>query len=496
MPLSPIVQEMSEDELTPSDPFAARRYSSPEMRMTWTEENKLQKFLDAEAALSQAEARVHLISQEDADEIKRKASIKHVKLSRVNEIDKKIDHDVMARAEALAEVCEGEAGKYVHLAATSYDIQDPAMALLIGDSTDLVVTKGGRVVGIFAYFADRYLGDLAVGRTHGQHAGPDTIGRYFARLASRLDMRLERIKREKEAFMIGKLRGIVGNRASYVDTALYKISRASTKPSGEERKRAIETARQIELDYLRELGLSSTQLVLDQIVPREIYADVLDELRKYAEVMGKFAIDVRTKQRPEINELQEPFRGTQVGSSANPSKRNPRHSENTGGLSMIVSRLVDGIHFFIPSWDERDLTNSAYERIALPIIFQTLDQININAYRVAGGLVVNPEQYRRNLELLHGMALSERFTTWLTLRGMPRVEAHKLLNYLTSEAARSGRAYSDVLRENPDVTRYLTEDERDFLSNPTTYLGDAQEETSETVHRLHDKYPIFTPREN
>lgn len=494
MPLSSIVQEMNENELTSSDPFASRRYSSPEMRKTWTEENKLQKFLDAEAALSQAEAKAHLILQEEADEIKKKALIENVKLSRVNQIDREIDHDVMARAEALAEVCEGEAGKYVHLAATSYDIQDPAMALLIGDSTDLVVTKGGRVIGVFAYFADRYMENLAVGRTHGQHAGPDTIGRYFARLGSRLDTRLERIKREKEAFMVGKLRGIVGNRASYVDATLYKIAENPANPSEEERKRAIEIARQIELDYLRELGLSPTKLVLDQVVPREIYADLLDELRKYAEVMDKFAVDVRTKQRPEINELQEPFRGAQVGSSANPSKRNPRHSENTGGLSMIVSRLVDGIHFFIPLWDERDLTNSAYERITLPIIFQTLDQININAYRVASGLIVNPEQYRKNLELLHGMALSERFTTWLTLRGMPRVEAHKLLNYLTSEAARTGRPYDDVLRGNPNVTQYLTKDETDFLLNPATYIGDAREETLETVYSLRDKYPLFVPQ--
>lgn len=494
MPLSPIVEEMDESELTPSEPFASRRYSSPIMRKTWTEENKLQKFLDSEAALAKAEAKNGLLSREVADEIGRKASISFVKLPRVNQIDGEIGHDVMARAEALAEVCDGEAGKYVHLAATSYDIQDPAMGLLVGDSTDIVAARGGDIVGVFLYLAERYADDLAVGRTHGQHAAPDTIGRYFARIASRLDARLERIKREKGSFMIGKLRGIVGNRASYVDAVLHRIAKTPTNHSEEERQRSIEIARQIELDYLQELGLSHTELALDQVIPREVYADLLDEIRKYAEVMDKFGVDVRTKQRPEINELQEPFRGSQVGSSANPSKRNPRHSENTGGVSPIVSELVDGFHFFISLWDERDLTNSAYERFALPIIFQATDQINLNAYRVSSGLIVNPEQYRKNLELLHGMALSERFTNWLTLRGMPRVKAHNLFNYLTSEAARTGRPYDGVVRGDSQVAQYLTPDELEFLFNPATYIGDAREETLETVHRLRGKYTIFTPQ--
>src|SRR5713101_1751685 len=298
-------------------PIDTGRYGSAEIRRIFDEENKLQKWLDVEAAIAQAQASVGDIPKSAAEEIARNANTKVVTLARTKEIEKETRHDLMSMVLALSEACSGEGRRYVHYGLTSNDIEDTATALMFKEAFGLVQDHLDQLEDNLKRMVRKYKDQLIVARTHERHAGVIKLGLKLAVRLGEVRRDQQRLKQVRERALVGKVLGIVGNGAGLGENAL-KIQ---------------ETA-------LAKLGLKPAGLVT-QVIQRDIHAEVVCFLALLGSSLDKFATEIRNLQRSEISEVMEPFeKEKQVGSSALPSKRNPELSERVSSLAKLVRGLV------------------------------------------------------------------------------------------------------------------------------------------------------------
>ncbi|WP_297467874.1 adenylosuccinate lyase [Thermococcus sp.] len=437
------------------------RYGSGEMRKIWDEENKLQKLLDVEAALARAHARLGNIPEESARVISERANTKWVKLERVKEIEAEIHHDIMAVVKALSEVC-GEHGKYVHLGATSNDIIDTANALLIKESLGLIESYLKELRDVLMKLAEEHKYTVCIGRTHGQHAVPTTYGMKFALWLDEVQRHLERLEGIKKRVLVGKMRGAVGTAASFGERAL-----------------------EIERLVMEDLGLRPA-LITNQLVPRDLYAELVMFLALVASTLDKIGLEIRNLQRTEILEVSEPFGEKQVGSSTMPHKRNPIRTEKVCGLARVLYSNVIPALLNNPLWHERDLTNSSVERVILPESFVLLDEMLRVTIRVLRGLEFFPENIERNLYLTKNLIMAEPLMLKLAEKGMGRQEAHELVRQLAMKAFREGRDFLEVVRDSEEVRKYLSE--KDLASlKPENYIGVAPEIVDNVLHYVRER---------
>ncbi|ASJ13827.1 adenylosuccinate lyase [Thermococcus radiotolerans] len=437
------------------------RYGSEEMRRIWDEENKLQKLLDVEAALARAHAKVGNIPEESARVISERANTKWVKLERVKEIEAEIHHDIMAVVKALSEVC-GEHGKYVHLGATSNDIIDTANALLIKESLEIVENDLREIRSILKNLAREHKYTVCIGRTHGQHAVPTTYGMKFAIWLDEIQRHLDRIEELKERVLIGQMSGAVGTMASFGDKGL-----------------------EIQRLVMEDLGLKPAR-ISNQIIQRDVYAELMAVLALIASTLDKIALEIRNLQRTEILEISEPFGKKQVGSSTMPHKRNPIRSEKVSGLARVLYSNVFPALLNNPLWHERDLTNSSVERVILPESFVLLDEMLKSIKKVLSGLEFFPENIKRNLYLTHNLIMAEPLMLKLTEKGMGRQEAHELIRGLAMKVFRENRDLIEVATENEDVRKFLTEDDFESLK-PENYVGMAPQIVDNVIAWIEEK---------
>ncbi len=430
-------------------PIDTGRYGTVEMRKIFEEENKLQKRLDVEAALALAHAEVGNIPLEDAKVIAEKASTKYVKLERVKEIEHQIKHDVMAMVKALAEVC-GPSGAYVHLGVTSYDIVDTATALQLKEALNLIEEKLNRLEKVLMEKADKYKKTLMVGRTHGQHALPITLGFKFAVWMREIARHIERLRQCKERVLVGKISGAVGTQAGLGAHAM-----------------------EIQKLVMEKLGLKPADITT-QIVQRDRHAELICLLANIASSLDKFATEIRELQRPEIAELFEPFeKEKQVGSSAMPHKRNPELCERICGLAKIMRSLTVPALENVVTWHERDLTQSSAERFIIPEACILIDYMLHLMTFIIENIEVDEERMLKNLEITQGRIMSEAVMMALTKEGMSRQEAHELLRRLAIKSKMENRHFKEILLENEIVRKFLSEEEIEEALNPKNYLGTA-----------------------
>ncbi len=421
------------------------RYGSEEMRKIWDEENKLQKLLDVEAALARAHARLGNIPEESARVISERTNTKWVKLERVKEIEAEIHHDIMAVVKALSEVC-GEHGKYVHLGATSNDIIDTANALLIKESLGLIESYLRELRDVLRKLAEEHKYTVCIGRTHGQHAVPTTYGMKFALWLDEVQRHLERLEGIKKRVLVGKMRGAVGTAASFGERAL-----------------------EIERLVMEDLGLRPA-LITNQLVPRDLYAELVMFLALVASTLDKIGLEIRNLQRTEILEVSEPFGEKQVGSSTMPHKRNPIRTEKVCGLARVLYSNVIPALLNNPLWHERDLTNSSVERVILPESFVLLDEMLRVTIKVLSGLEFFPENIERNLYITNNLIMAEPLMLKLAEKGMGRQEAHELVRRLSMKAFLGGRDFLEVVKEDEEVGKFLSEEDMASLK-PENYIG-------------------------
>ncbi|WP_297516446.1 adenylosuccinate lyase [Thermococcus sp.] len=437
------------------------RYGSEEMRRIWDEENKLQKLLDVEAALARAHAKLGNIPEESARVISERASTEWVKLERVKEIEAEIHHDIMADVKALSEVC-GEHGKYVHLGATSNDIIDTANALLIKESLELIERYLRELRDVLMGLAEEHKYTVCIGRTHGQHAVPTTYGMKFALWLDEVQRHLERLEELKKRVLVGKMRGAVGTAASFGEKAL-----------------------EIERLVMEDLGLRPS-LITNQLVPRDLYAELMMFLALVASTLDKIGLEIRNLQRTEILEVSEPFGKKQVGSSTMPHKRNPIRTEKVCGLARVIYSNVIPALLNNPLWHERDLTNSSVERVILPESFVLLDEMLRVTIRVLKGLEFFPENIERNLYLTKNLIMAEPLMLKLAEKGMGRQEAHELVRGLAMKAFEEGKDFLEVVKESGEVKKYLTDEDLASL-RPENYIGIAPQIVDNVLRQVRER---------
>ncbi len=434
------------------------RYGSKEMKAIFEEQRRLQRLLDVEAALARAHANVGNIPKKAAGEISETANTKYVKLELVKEIEGEVKHDIMALVLALSEAC-GEAGRYVHLGATSYDIVDTANALQFKEALGIVERDLYELEGILLSNAEKHIGTIAIGRTHGQHAVPITYGLKFALWAREVRRHLERIEEAKKRVLVGKMSGAVGTMAGLGSKGM-----------------------EIQRLVMADLGLAAADLS-SQIVQRDVYAELLSLLALIAASMDKMGKEIRNLMRTEIGEVSEPFAEKQVGSSAMPHKRNPINSEKVCGLARVIKSNVFVALENVSLEHERDLTNSSAERVIIPESFVLLDEILKTMKMVMKGLVLDRESIERNLQLTKGLNLAEAVMLKLTEKGMPRQQAHELMRQISLKAAEKGRSLMEALAADNRIGKYLNKSEIKEVADPHRYIGLAVEQVREVLKK-------------
>jgi adenylosuccinate lyase len=419
------------------------------MLKIFEEETRVQKLLDVEAALAFAHAEVGNIPKKDAEKIAEMASTKYVKVERVKSIEKEIKHDIMSLVRALSEQC-GTSGAYVHLGATSYDIVDTANALQLKDAIAVLEKHLRDFKVILQKQAATHKDTVMIGRTHGQHALPITLGFKFAVWGYEVNRHQQRLDECKKRVIAGKISGAVGTQASLG-----------------------EHAPEIQALVMKRLGINAAE-ISTQIVQRDRYAELIGIYAMIATSLENFATEIRELQRPEIAEVFESFEAKkQVGSSTMPHKQNPETCERVCGLARIVRSLEMPALEDMVTWHERDLTQSSTERFVLPESSIVLDYILSLMCNIVANLRVDSQRMIANLSLTEGRSMSESVMMALVKKGIYRQEAHEMLRQLTIKSAAEKKPFKQVLLEDKTVSSKLSQKEIDQALNPKSYLGTA-----------------------
>lgn len=436
------------------------------MKGIFEEEARVQKMLDVEAALAWAHAEVGNISKKDAERILSSALLRHVKLRRIKEIEHEIKHDVAALVRALAEAC-GPSGACVHLGATSYDIVDTANALQLKDAVKLLEERLEDLEKTLMDKALKYKETLMIGRTHGQHALPITLGFKLAVWMREISRHIQRLRQCKERLLVGKMSGAVG-------------TQAGLGPHAEKIQELV----------MQRLGIKSAE-ISTQIVQRDRHAEFICLLAMIASSLENFATEIRELQRPEIGELSEPFKAeTQVGSSTMPHKRNPEICERVCGLARIVRSLTIPALENVITWHERDLTQSSAERFIIPEACILTDYMLSLMNTVVTSMHVDEKRLLGNLMLTQGRGMSEAVMIALARQGMDRQEAHELLRKLALKSEAENQGFREILLEDKNVKEKLTEKEIEAALNPRNYLGTAVQQVEVMVKKTRKEHEV------
>ncbi len=438
------------------------RYGSQEMRAVFDEEKRLEQQLRVEAALAEALADLGKIPREAAQKIKEKANTRDVKLEVVKKIEEETKHDVMALVKALTEQC-GDAGKYVHLTATSYDIVDTAQALQVKEALEILLEKSRELLKSALAVAEKYKELVMIGRTHGQHAIPITFGFKIANYADKIGEDIARLEQDKR-YMTGKFSGAVG---TYAAQQLYDL--------GDNLERKV----------MEKLGIAPAD-ISTQVVARENLARIISDVIIFSCTLEQIAKEIRNLQRTEISEASEPFGKQQVGSSTMAQKRNPINAENICSNVRIIRSCMQPVLENIALEHERDLTNSASERSLLPTVFILADEIVSRTNRILKDIVVFPENMRKNIELSGGTIMAEAIITELVKRGMGRQDAHELLRENSMRAFSDGKNLKDLLLSDARLGKYLNAAELESIMDYRNYIGIAVQKAEQIIKKWND----------
>lgn len=402
-----------------------KRYTLPEMGAIWTEENRFRKWLEVEIAACQANAEVGNIPAEAVSVIKEKAQFS---VERIHELEKTLDHDVIAFTTNLAEHI-GPDARWVHYGLTSSDVVDTANALLLVEAGDLLLAKLQRLSDVLRDRAREHKNTPMIGRTHGIHAEPTTLGMTFALWYEENRRNIDRMTRARAGVSYGKLSGAVGTFA-HLD------------PDIEER-----------VCFL--LGLRPAS-VSTQVIQRDRYAEFVSTLAIIASSIEKFALTIRHWQRTEVREAHEYFKPGQKGSSAMPHKRNPILSERLCGMARVVRGYALAAFENNALWHERDISHSSAERVILPDACIAVDYMLAKAAALIETLVVNEKQLLANLNLTRGLVFSGQLLLELAAAGVQREEAYYWVQRNALKSWDEGLDFRELVKQDADIAARLT----------------------------------------
>jgi adenylosuccinate lyase len=415
------------------------RYSRKQMADIWTEENKFASWLKVELAAMEAMAECGIIPQEVPARAQSQAVCD---LEQILAIEAQTHHDVAAFVDQVA-ACLGEDGRYFHFGLTSSDVLDTALGLRLKEAAGLLLTDLDELLAVLKERAYEFKDLPMVGRTHGVHAEPITLGLKFALWYADFQRQRFRLLAARETIAVGKLSGAVGTFAHLPPEVEAKTcARLGLKPA------AIST----------------------QVIQRDRHAEYFLTLALIGAGVEKVALEIRHLQRTEVREAEEAFAAGQKGSSAMPHKRNPILAENLCGLARVLRANALAALEDVPLWHERDISHSSVERLIAPDSTVLLDFMLARLSRLLKNLQVYPDNMIKNLNLTHGLIFSQSLLLALIGKGLSRDAAYRLVQRPAMRVWQEGGDFPQRVQEDPGIPKYLTPEELKAIFDLSRYL--------------------------
>ncbi len=404
------------------------RYARPEMAGIWEAENRFRIWLDIEILAMEAMARKGWVPADALARVRKNAKFD---IARIDEIERRVRHDVIAFLTSVAEHV-GEDSRFLHVGMTSSDVLDTSFAVQMRQALTLLIKEAQKVFEVLKKRAFEHKDTVMIGRTHGIHAEPVTFGLKMALWADEMRRNIARLKRSREVISVGKLSGAVG-------------TFATIDPSVEE--------------YVcRKLKLKPAP-VSTQIIQRDRHAEVFAILAVVGSSLEKFATEIRHLQRTEVLEAEEHFFEGQKGSSAMPHKRNPVLSENLCGLARLLRGYAVTAFENVALWHERDISHSSAERVIAPDATIVLDFALARFRGIMETLVVYPDRMKKNIAKTHGLLFSQRVMLALAARGLSRERAYEIVQKSAMEAWRKEKDVAGILWKDREVRSRMSREE-------------------------------------
>jgi adenylosuccinate lyase len=398
------------------------------MGRIWSDQRRYETWLLVETAAAEAMAAAGIVPAEAARDIRERGAFD---IARIEEIEQRTQHDVIAFTEAVAEKV-GPSARWLHFGMTSSDAIDTAQALQMREACDLILKDLDVLSEAIRERAFEHRHTEMIGRTHGVHAEPMTFGLKLALWHAELARDIERVQHARATISVGKISGAVG-------------TYAHLPPS-------------IEDDVCRRLGLTPVP-VASQVIQRDRHAELLSALTITAASLEKFALEIRGLQKTEIGEVEEPFAKGQKGSSAMPHKRNPIGCEQIVGLARLIRGNCQAAFENVALWHERDISHSSVERVILPDSFIALDHMLRRFARIANGMVVHAARMRENLQRSRGVVFSGSVLLELAKKGVSREQAYEWVQRNAMLSYAEQRDFKTLLESDTDITQVLTKAE-------------------------------------
>lgn len=402
-----------------------KRYTPPEMGRIWTDENEFQTMLDIEICACEIMAELGQIPAAAVPVIKERAKFS---VDRIREIERETRHDILAFLQAVAENV-GDEAKYIHLGLTSSDVKDTALGVMMKQAAQIIIDDLEKLREVLRRRAAEHKHTVMIGRTHGIHAEPITLGLVFALWLDETERNIERMKRAKDTVAVGKLSGAVGT-YSVIDP-------------------------RVEAYVCEKMGLKAAKLAT-QVIQRDRHAEFLTTLAVIASSLDKFATEIRNLQRTDIREAEEYFHPGQKGSSAMPHKRNPITCERVSGLARVVRGNAQAGLENVALWHERDISHSSVERVILPDSTSLVDYTLRLMIDIIDKLLVYPEAMKANMNKTGGLIFSQRVLLALVDKGVVREEAYLWVQRNAMARWLEGADFKTNVINDPDIKKYLS----------------------------------------
>ena len=415
------------------------RYSLPEMAAVWSDQSRLDHWLEIELLAVQAWAELGKIPAEDASACRSRAAFT---VDAVLERETVTRHDIAAFVDVVADSI-GPQGRWIHFGMTSSDVLDTGFALQLRDAADQLLARLETLLVVVKRRALEFRDTPCMGRSHGIHAEPTSFGHKLAVWAFELDRDRERLRRARETVSVGAISGVVGSYAA-VDPRIEELVCA-------------------------QLGLRSAE-ASTQVVQRDRHAEYMAVLAITASTLDKMATEIRHLARTEVREVQEPFAQGQKGSSAMPHKRNPVVCERVSGLARVIRGHAQAALENVTLWHERDISHSSAERIIFPDATGLLDFMLKDMTWVMDGLIVFPERMAQHVRSLGGIAFSQSVLLALVDAGLARDEAYRIVQRAAAAAWDEGASFENAITTDPDVQKALDPPALEALFDPQRFL--------------------------
>ncbi|MBN2366009.1 MAG: adenylosuccinate lyase [Calditrichaeota bacterium] len=410
------------------------RYALPEISEIWEDENKFSIWLEIELLACEAQAKLGLIPPEAVRIIRQNARFD---AKRILEIEETVQHDVIAFLTNVAEYVGPEA-RFIHYGMTSSDILDTTLAVQMKQAGELILKKLQQMMELLQERAKEHRNTVMVGRTHGVHAEPITLGLKLALWAEDTRLNIERLNASLDTISVGQISGAVGtydHLDPYVEEYVCKMLELKPAP------------------------------ISTQIIQRDRHADYMNTLALIAAGLEKISIEIRHLQKTEVLEMEEPFGKGQKGSSAMPHKKNPIICERISGMARLVRGFAVTAMENIALWHERDISHSSVERIIIPDGTMTVYYMLHKMIQVLSGMMVNKEKMLRNLNLTNGLIYSQPVLLKLIEKGLSREEAYQLVQKIAMEVWKTGKNFEDLLKKDDEINRILEKSEIELICN-------------------------------